>query len=79
MDYEEDIVKNFIELGDNFNNCDLEKVIDRLKMKIIMFEDWGECLNDIIDFYIQYGIGEFGEYRVFVWENEDNNIYLRGV
>lgn len=79
MNYEEDIVKNLIDLEDNLNNCDPEKAIDRLKMKIIMSEDWGECLNDIIDFYAQYGTGEFGEYRAFVWEHEDNNTYLRGV
>lgn len=80
IDFEEEIVKNLIswDFGDIDENK-YEKVIDKLKLEILNSKDWGNCLEDIIEFYRQYGTGEFGEYRAFIWENEDGNGCLRGV
>lgn len=80
IDFEEEIVKNLMlwDFEDSDKN-ESEKAIDKLKFKILNSEDWGDCLEDIIEFYRKYGTGEFGEYRAFVWENEDGKEYLRGV
>lgn len=80
IDFEEEIVKNLMlwDFEDSDKN-ESEKAIDKLKFKILNSEDWGDCLEDIIEFYRKYGTGEFGKYRAFVWENEDGKEYLRGV
>lgn len=80
IDFEEEIVNNLISWDhEHIDQNESEKVIDKLKFKILNAEDWGNCLGDIIEFYKQYGTGEFGEYRAFVWENEDDKEYLRGI
>lgn len=79
MGFEEEIIRNLIDWEENHFEEQSEKAIDKLKLKILNSEDWGTCLDDIIEFYNNYGTGEFGEYRAFVWEKEEGKAYLRGV
>ena len=80
IDFEEEIVKNLMDYEIDVNKeYDNYKAIDKLKLSILNCDGWGESLDNIIEFYKQYGTGIFGEYRAFVWENEDGNCYLRGV
>ncbi|MGN0144797.1 MAG: ATP-binding protein [Clostridium sp.] len=80
IDFEEEIVKNLIDYEiDTNKEYSNYKAIDKLKLSILNCDGWGESLNNIIEFYKQYGTGIFGEYRAFVWENEDGRCYLRGV
>lgn len=79
LDFEEEVIKNLIEF-DNEELCiNNETTIGKLKLTILKSEEWGSCLYDIIEFYNQYGTGEFGHYRAFVWECEENEKYLRGI
>lgn len=79
IDFEEIIIKNLIEWNVEKTIINSEKAIDNLKKKIIDSDKWSECLKDIIEFYKQFGTGEFGEYRAFVWERDGSRAYLRGV
>ena len=80
IDFEKEIVNNLIAWDyENIYENQSEKAIDNLKSNILNSEDWSTCLDDTIEFYTQYGTGEFGEYRAFVWENEDDKEYLRGI
>lgn len=80
IDFEGEIVKNLMIWDfEDIHKNESEKAIDKLKLKILNSEDWGACLEDIVEFYRKYGAGEFAEYRAFVWENEDGKEYLRGV
>ncbi|EHJ00025.1 protein of unknown function DUF815 [Clostridium sp. DL-VIII] len=79
LDFEEDIVKNLIAFDKEILHCNSKKAIDKLKVSILSSEKWDKCLESIMTFYKQYGTGEFGHYRAFVWEHEDNNEYLRGI
>lgn len=79
LDFEEDIVKNLISFDKEILHCNSKKAIDKLKVSILSSEKWDNCLERIMTFYKQYGTGEFGHYRAFVWEHEDNNEYLRGI
>lgn len=80
MDFEEEVVKGLINFEVNsFEEYDTYKAIDKLKLSILNCDGWGESLDNIIEFYRQYGTGIFGEYRAFVWENEDGEGYLRGI
>ena len=78
-DFEADIVKNLIEYDREITTSNSEKAIDKLKSNIINSSNWSKSLNNIIEFYKQYGTGEFGHYRAFVWERENNKEYLRGI
>jgi len=79
IDFEEVIIKNLIEWDiDNYVD-NSEKIIDKLKLKILYSDKWEDCLDDIIEFYKKFGTGEFGEYRAFVWERDGKKAYLRGV
>ncbi|HEX9025194.1 MAG TPA: ATP-binding protein [Clostridium sp.] len=55
------------------------KAIDKLKLNILSCDNWGDSLDNIIEFYKQYGTGIFGEYRAFVWEHLEEKTYLRGI
>jgi predicted AAA+ superfamily ATPase len=79
LDFEEEVVKNLIEYDKNVVHTDCEKAVDRLKLNILNSEDWGQYLEAIIEFYRQYGTGEFGHFRAFVWEHVDDKEYLRGI
>lgn len=79
IDFEEGIIKNLIEWDVEKYVDDSNKAIDKIKEKIIYSHKWSECLNDIIEFYKQFGTGEFGEYRAFIWERDGDRAYLRGV
>lgn len=80
VDFEKEIVNKLIVWNEAISyGSQSEKAIDELKLRILNSEDWGICLEDIIEFYRHYGTGEFGEYRAFVWEHEDDDEYLRGI
>lgn len=80
VDFEKEIVNKLIVWNEAISyRSQSEKAIDELKLRILNSEDWGICLEDIIEFYRHYGTGEFGEYRAFVWEHEDDDEYLRGI
>lgn len=80
IDFEKEIVNKLIVWNEAISyRSQSEKAIDELKLRILNSEDWGICLEDIIEFYRHYGTGEFGEYRAFVWEHEDDDEYLRGI
>ena len=64
---------------DSDDNYDSYKAMDKLKLNILNCDNWGDSLENIIEFYKQYGTGIFGEYKAFVWEHEDDKTYLRGV
>ena len=80
IDFEDEMVRNLMDFEvDTNKEYSSYKEIDKLKLSILNCDGWGESLDNIIEFYKQYGTGIFGEYRAFVWENEDGNAYLRGV
>lgn len=79
LDFEKEIVKSLIDFDKEVLNYNSIKAIDKLKNSILNSENWGKCIESIIEFYKQYGTGEFGHYRAFVWEHEDDNEYLRGI
>jgi predicted AAA+ superfamily ATPase len=79
LDFEKEIVKSLIDFDKEVLNYNSIKAIDELKNSILNSENWGKCIEGIIEFYKQYGTGEFGHYRAFVWEHEDDNEYLRGI
>lgn len=80
IDFEDELIRNLIDFEvDTNKEYDSYKAIDKLKLSILNCNGWGKSLNNIIEFYKQYGTGIFGEYRAFVWENEDGECYLRGV
>ncbi len=80
IDFEDELIRNLIDFEvDTNKEYDSYKAIDKLKLSILNCDGWGKALNNIIEFYKQYGTGIFGEYRAFVWENEDGECYLRGV
>lgn len=80
IDFEEEMVRNLMDFEvENNNEYEGYKAIDKLKLSILNCDGWGETLDNIIEFYKQYGTGVFGEYRAFVWENEDGKCYLRGI
>ncbi|WP_244835427.1 ATP-binding protein [Clostridium sp. BJN0001] len=80
FDFEEEIVKNLIDLETDIDKeYNTYKEIDKLKYNILNCDNWGDSLENIIEFYKKYGTGIFGEYRAFVWENNDKKGYLRGV
>ena len=80
IDFEDELIRNLIDFEvDTNKEYDSYKTIDKLKLSILNCNGWGKSLNNIIEFYKQYGTGIFGEYRAFVWENEDGECYLRGV
>ncbi|WP_027635692.1 ATP-binding protein [Clostridium butyricum] len=80
IDFEDEIIRNLMDFQDDINNeYSSYKAIDKLKLSILNCDGWGESLDNIIEFYKMYGTGIFGEYRAFVWENEDGKCYLRGV
>ena len=80
IDFEDEMIRSLMDFEvDTDREYDSYKAIDKLKLSIINCDGWGESLDNIIEFYKQYGTGVFGEYRAFVWENEDGNCYLRGV
>ena len=80
IDFEEEMIRNLMDFEiDTNREYDGYKAIDKLKLSILNCDGWGESLNNIIEFYKQYGTGIFGEYKAFAWENEDGNCYLRGI
>ena len=80
IDFEDEIIRSLMDFNmDTNKEYDSYKAIDKLKLSILNCDGWGESLENIIEFYKQYGTGIFGEYRAFVWENEDGNCYLRGI
>lgn len=80
IDFEDEIIRNLMDFEDDINNeYSSYKAIDKLKLSILNCDGWGESLDNIIEFYKMYGTGIFGEYRAFVWENEDGKCYLRGI
>lgn len=80
IDFEDEMIRNLMDFEvDSNKEYSSYKEIDKLKLSILNCDGWGDSLDNIIEFYKQYGTGVFGEYRAFVWENEDGNAYLRGV
>ena len=80
IDFEDELIRNLMDFEvDTNKEYDSYKAIDKLKLNILNCDGWGESLDNIIEFYKQYGTGIFGEYRAFIWENEDGKCYLRGV
>lgn len=78
-DFQVDVIKALIDLIYDDVSFNPIKAIDKLKKRIISNRDWGNYLDEIIEFYSQYGTGVFGEYRAFVWEHESDKTYLRGI
>ena len=80
IDFEDEIIRNLMDFEVDANKeYNSYKAIDKLKLSILNCDGWGESLENIIEFYKQYGTGIFGEYRAFVWENRDGDCYLRGI
>jgi len=78
--FEVEVVKALIDFEVDFDeDYDSYKAIDKLKLNILKCDNWGDSLENIIEFYKQYGTGIFGEYRAFVWEHEEDKTYLRGI
>ena len=78
--FEAEVVKSLLNWDININKeYDTYKAIDKLKLNILNSDNWGDSLENIIEFYKKYGTGIFGEYRAFVWENENGKEYLRGI
>ncbi|MCE5219727.1 MAG: ATP-binding protein [Clostridium sp.] len=79
-DFEVEVINSLIDFEvDSYEDYDSYKAIDKLKLNILSCDNWGNSLENIIEFYKQYGTGIFGEYRAFVWEHEEDNAYLRGI
>ena len=80
IDFEDEMVRNLMDFQvDNNDEYYVYKAIDKLKLRILNSDGWEKSIDNILEFYKQYGTGVFGEYRAFVWENEDGNCYLRGI
>lgn len=78
--FEVDVVNFLIDFEvDSDEDYNSYKAIDKLKLNILSCDNWGDSLDNIIEFYKQYGTGIFGEYRAFVWEHEEDRTYLRGI
>jgi len=78
--FEIDVVNSLIDFEvDSDVDYNSYKAIDKLKLNILSCDNWGDSLDNIIEFYKKYGTGIFGEYRAFVWEHEEDRTYLRGV
>jgi predicted AAA+ superfamily ATPase len=78
--FEEEVITSLIDFDDDYNKeYNSDKAIDDLKLSILNCDNWGNSLENIIEFYKQYGTGIFGEYRAFVWEHDEDSTYLRGV
>jgi uncharacterized protein len=78
--FEAEIINSLIDFEVNSDeDYDSYKAIDKLKLNILNCDNWGDSLENIIEFYKQYGTGIFGEYRAFVWEHEEDKTYLRGI
>jgi predicted AAA+ superfamily ATPase len=78
--FEAEVVNALIDFEvDSEEDYDSYKAIDKLKLNILKCDNWGDSLENIIEFYKQYGTGIFGEYRAFVWEHEEDKTYLRGI
>jgi len=78
--FEVEVIKSLIDFEvDSDEDYDSYKAIDKLKLNILNCDNWGDSLENIIEFYKQYGTGIFGEYRAFVWEHEEDKTYLRGI
>ena len=79
-DFEVEVIKSLIDFEvDSDEDYASYKAIDKLKLNILSCDNWGDSLENIIEFYKQYGTGIFGEYKAFVWEHEDDKTYLRGI
>lgn len=79
-EFESEIISTLIDFEENSNeDYNSYKAMDKLKLNILNCDNWGESLENIIEFYKQYGTGIFGEYRAFVWEHEEDRTYLRGI
>lgn len=80
-DFEAEIVKGLMDFGIDENvEYKHYKAIDKLKLSILNCDNWGESLDNIMEFYKKYGTGIFGEYRAFVWENNlEGEEELRGI
>jgi predicted AAA+ superfamily ATPase len=78
--FEVEVVNALIDFEvDSEEDYDSYKAIDKLKLNILNCDNWGDSLENIMEFYKQYGTGMFGEYRAFVWEHEEDKTYLRGI
>lgn len=53
--------------------------IDKFKEEIFIHKSWNDVLDMLIEFYKNYGSGEFAKYRAFVWENYDKEGKLKGI
>jgi hypothetical protein len=79
-EFESEIITSLIDYEVNSNeDYNSYKAMDKLKLNILNCDNWGDSLENIIEFYKQYGTGIFGEYRAFVWEHEEDRTYLRGI
>jgi len=80
MNFEAEVINALIDFEvDSDEEYDSYKAIDKLKLNILNCDNWGDSLENIIEFYKQYGTGMFGEYKAFVWEHEEDKTYLRGI
>lgn len=78
--FEEEVITSLINFDDDYDKeYNSDKAMDNLKLSILNSDNWGDSLENIIEFYKQYGTGIFGEYKAFVWEHEEDSAYLRGV
>jgi predicted AAA+ superfamily ATPase len=78
--FEVEVINGLIDFEvDSDEDYNSYKAIDKLKLNILSCDNWGDSLENIIEFYKQYGTGIFGEYRAFVWEHQDDKTYLRGI
>jgi len=78
--FEVEVVKALIDFEiDSKEDYESYKALDKLKLNILKCDNWGDSLENIIEFYKQYGTGIFGEYKAFVWEHEEDKTYLRGI
>lgn len=79
-EFESEIITSLLDFEVNSNeDYNSYKAMDKLKLNILNCDNWGDSLENIIEFYKQYGTGIFGEYRAFVWEHEEDRTYLRGI
>ncbi|WP_160687007.1 ATP-binding protein [Clostridium sp. C2-6-12] len=79
-EFEAEIISSLINFEVNSNeDYSSYKAMDKLKLNILNCDNWGDSLENIIEFYKQYGTGIFGEYIAFVWEHEEDKTYLRGI
>ena len=80
QNFEAEVINALIDFEvDSDEDYDSYKALDKLKLNILNCDNWGDSLENIIEFYKQYGTGVFGEYKAFVWEHEEDKTYLRGI